>query len=294
MSLSRVDTGTILDMNAAFLRILGFARGDVIGRTSAELDLWTSEDQRASLIAELRAKGRVEAREERMRRKDGSIATVLFSAVPALLSGEPHTITWVLDISARREAEEALRASEARWRSLVEQAPTLVLVADPAGIVRFVNKTVSGRPLESMIGRPIFDFLCPAAYREEARVRTSRGSSRSVTAAPFTHYLERVGGGRVWLDSLLAPVLRDGALDSVIIISDGRDAARRGRGGAAVLGGALAHSRHPDPCRHLAGGPRGHRALRQPLAHGPLTGEEITPAGGSTTSSGRRPRRSPA
>ena len=217
MSLSRVDTGKILDMNDAFLEILRFPRAEVVGRTSGELGLWTSEEQRASLVGELRAKGKVQAREERMRRKDGTIATVLFSAVPAVVGGEPHTITWVLDISARREAEESLRASEARWRSLVEQAPILFIVTDTTGVVRYVNRSVTGRPLEPMIGKPVFDFLAPP-FREDGR-RTFARTVAERAAAPFTHYLERVDGGRVWLDSFLAPVLRDGALVSVMIIS---------------------------------------------------------------------------
>ena len=130
MSLSRVDSGKILDMNAAFLHILGFERDEVVGRTSSELNLWVSEDSRDSLVGELRAKEQVAAREVPMRRKDGKIVTVLFSAVPALVGGEPHTITWVLDVTARREAEEALHRSKDRLQLVFDSTSDLIILYD--------------------------------------------------------------------------------------------------------------------------------------------------------------------
>ncbi|HEY5999362.1 MAG TPA: PAS domain S-box protein, partial [bacterium] len=215
MSLARVDNGKILDMNDAFLRILGFGREEVIGRTSVELNLWVTGTQRDALIGELRATGHLVAREVPMRRRDGAIVTVLFTAVPTVVGGETHTITWVLDISERRRAEEALRESEARWRSLVTQAPATILELDRDGTVLYLNRSLTGRPAAAIIGRDIFDFVGEAAAVGRVKLAEAFATGRTVH---FDFSMPALDGGRLHAESTLAPVVIDGAVHHVIAV----------------------------------------------------------------------------
>ncbi|MBN1205707.1 MAG: PAS domain S-box protein [Myxococcaceae bacterium] len=73
-------------------------------------------------------------------RPDGSFYPVAFTASPLLSEGRPAgTVVEVQDISARKSAEEALRRSEARLRSLFESIPQLVWTAAPNGDTNYVN-----------------------------------------------------------------------------------------------------------------------------------------------------------
>ena len=81
------------------------------------------------------------------------------------------------DITARKQAEEALQAAEARFRALIEQAPVAVgLSRDGLGVYansRFLQMFGLAKP-EDVVGRPATDYLalpCRAASLERARLR---------------------------------------------------------------------------------------------------------------------------
>jgi PAS domain S-box-containing protein len=106
--------GAIIEANDAFLEMLGYSRDDLVaGRlrwtalTPAE---WHAATQRA--IAQIRATGRCDTYEKEYIRKDGS-------RVPALVGGaafedtRSHSISFVLDLSERKHAEEGLQRAHA-------------------------------------------------------------------------------------------------------------------------------------------------------------------------------------
>jgi len=108
--------GRIVDANQAFLDMVGHGREDLVsGRlrwtelTPAE---WRDADEQA--IAELKAVGTLQPREKEYLRKDGSRVPVLVAR--ALFEWKPDEgVSFVIDITDRKRAEERLRASEQRF-----------------------------------------------------------------------------------------------------------------------------------------------------------------------------------
>jgi PAS domain S-box-containing protein len=216
ISISRVRDGLILDMNDEFLRILGFTRDEVVGKTSEEVHLWTAADQRATIVREFREKGAFSPRPIRMRRKDGSVVAVLFSA-SALSSGgrEPITIAWVMDLTDRLRFEERLLASEEKWRTLAENAPVTILTVDRAGRILTFSRSLVGRPAEAVVGESIHDFPVGEGERERSVAFLERVFAEGVPVT-FEIDVRAPGGGRIRMSNVLAPLRTGGEITAAV------------------------------------------------------------------------------
>lgn len=103
MALSDVKSNHFLEVNTAFLERLGYAREELIGRTSAELGLFVYPAQQRHLAEELASLGRVKNAELQVRRKDGKVLNGLFSGGILTSQGSRRFLTVVTDISERKE-----------------------------------------------------------------------------------------------------------------------------------------------------------------------------------------------
>jgi two-component system cell cycle sensor histidine kinase/response regulator CckA len=122
VTISDLD-GNFKEANDAFLRMLGYTRDEMLaGKLNWEvicpLDCLVPDTEDR---AQLRATGFLPLRERAYVHKDGRTIAALVGA--AALAGTTECISYVTDISARKDTEEALRASEAQYRSLFEKAP---------------------------------------------------------------------------------------------------------------------------------------------------------------------------
>ena len=62
-------------------------------------------------------------------------------------------------IIKQKRAERALEASEEKWRSLVENAPDIIMNVDYGGTIRFINRTVPELTPEQVVGSKVYDYI---------------------------------------------------------------------------------------------------------------------------------------
>jgi len=125
-----------------------------------------------------------------------------------------------LDITVRRGAEDALRESETRFRTIVSQAAAGVVHTDLEGRITLVNARfaqIAGRPGESLAGTSVFDRVHP-----DDRARNVEAFRRMVAdGTPFEmekRYL-RPDGSAVWVSSAVTAILdSDGRPNAAIAI----------------------------------------------------------------------------
>jgi len=129
ITLSRLENGVFLEVNGAFEELCGYDREEIIGHTGLELRLREKPEQRQEIIDSVKEKGRVARLEFRLRRKSGELVPVQFSADIIDVHGTPCLLSISRDISARYEVEQALRASENKFKSAFQNSPDAITIS---------------------------------------------------------------------------------------------------------------------------------------------------------------------
>jgi PAS domain S-box-containing protein len=109
ITLATVSEGRYLDVNESFLRITGYQREEVIGRTSLEVKFWERPEDRARLIEMLQEQGSVRDLEIAFRTKSDEQRIALDSADIIEVDGQKCIIAILKDITERKGLEKQLR-----------------------------------------------------------------------------------------------------------------------------------------------------------------------------------------
>jgi two-component system cell cycle sensor histidine kinase/response regulator CckA len=109
ISIATVADGRYLDVNESFLRVTGYRREEVIGRTSLEIGFWNRPEDRANLIETLEKNGSVRDSEISFRTKSGEQRTGLDSAEIIDVAGQKCMFAIFKDITEHKILEKQLR-----------------------------------------------------------------------------------------------------------------------------------------------------------------------------------------
>ncbi len=106
--------GRIVDFNDAYLRLFGYTREELIGRSALGLAMWVDPWQRDQVVELILSGHPVRDFETDVRSRSGEIRTVLGSVEPIAIDGRPHILWQLVDVTDRRQTARAMRRSEER------------------------------------------------------------------------------------------------------------------------------------------------------------------------------------
>lgn len=155
------DTAKIVAANRAACDFYGYDPAEVSGVAATDVSLLDNESLR-HLLRQINAGGSVHF-SSRHRLKDGDIRDMELDAAPITLKSGRSCLFFIgHDVTARREAEEALRRSEGLLRAILDAAVDGIGYKDAEGVYREANQAfcrMVGKPCEEIIGREGGDFF---------------------------------------------------------------------------------------------------------------------------------------
>ncbi len=146
--------GRILDCNEAACAILGYSRSEMLSLLLHDIDVIEDETAAAEHMRLVIDRGH-DRFETRHRRKDGSLVDVEVSAYHVSSAEGRFLFAFSRDVTARKAAQKALQASEARYRAVVDQQTELIARSRQDGTLTFVNEVacrMSGRSAAELVG----------------------------------------------------------------------------------------------------------------------------------------------
>ncbi len=158
-----VDTRLLLETNGAFRQMFGYTAEELRGLRLYDIAAHSREDVDASIGRTLEM-GRRLIGERSYRRKDGTVVEVEVGVSTISYNGHQAICATVRDITARKRAEEALKRSEERFRSLVRYASDIIVVLAADGRILYESPAVErvlGFTVEERMGTNAFDYLHP-------------------------------------------------------------------------------------------------------------------------------------
>ncbi|MGD0817181.1 MAG: PAS domain S-box protein [Methanomassiliicoccales archaeon] len=226
--ISEIDTGMILEVNDAAPRVFGYSREELIGKSALDLGIWFHPGDRADLITLLKERGLVQDYQEHWRRKSGEVFSAEISADIITLERKDVLICVIHDITERVKADEALRGSEARLRTLVQTVPDMIWLKDMDGVYLSCNPMFErffGAKEPDIVGKTDYDFVDKELadfFREHDRKAIEAG--RPSSNEEWVTFKD--DGHRAILETIKTPMYDDrGKLIGVLGI--GRDITER-------------------------------------------------------------------
>ncbi len=175
------DTKRILDSNAKFKELLGYAPEELQGMTMYDLVPHDREsvDHNAHHIV---TKRRHHIGERAYRRKDGSLVDLEVSANLIEYGGRKVICSVARDITERKRAEEALKESEERYRAVLEQSVEAIYLYDAQSKrvleANYAFQRMMGYGKDELLDVQIYDFIDHDKADIDANVRRSLKKGR--------------------------------------------------------------------------------------------------------------------
>ena len=214
------DTRQVIDVNESTLRLYGYTREEFLNLKYADVTAEPEESEKA--IEEILIQKAKIILLRYHRKMDNTVFPVEISASMFYLGARKIICLAIRDITERKRAEEAIRESEKRYRTLFERTASPIVVVDTAGnyitgnnaALKFFQCT-----RDELLSRNILDFIPPNKKQNELEIHKSLWKSGGSVETEYS-----IRGKVKFMEMTITPTILQ---DMKVVLVIGKDITKR-------------------------------------------------------------------
>lgn len=213
--------GNFLDANASALDLLGYSREE-ISRVSFQSLLGPDELGKAKTAVEtiVREGSHSGLIEYHLKRKDGGFVEIETKGTLIVHDGKPSAILGIArDITGRNLAEETLRATETRFRALIQNSSDIIRILDRDGRIVYESPSaerILGYPAGFLIGVNPMEYIHPDDL-ERVKNDFSEVIDSVNPGTPTEFRIRKADGKYIWVDSIGINLMEVSGVNGIVI-----------------------------------------------------------------------------
>lgn len=219
------EPGTLIYVNDAFAKMLGYSKEELLGRSTVSLLAEVDLPKIPVLAKDIKVNRPVNG-EMRLMHKDGYLVDIHFSNVPTMLKGRIVRSAIMQNITERKRVQEDLFQIQERYRTLAEASPDMIYIIGPDDSIQYVNSFAAAYinlPSQEIIGQPRRRFFSSPTNDYQARyIQRVLQEGETVYSEEETEMRDR----SIWMATWLVP-LRDVSGNISGIMGVSRDVTER-------------------------------------------------------------------
>ncbi len=220
--IAELESGLVIDANEAAYRLFEYQRNAVEGNTTVGIGLWPSPEDRRRFVEAILRDGSLRNYEVTLRTSTGKERTCLLSSEIIEIHGRRCVLTIGNDITEQKRADAALRTSEERYRSLVDNAPIGIFVNEGGRFV-YVNqemcRILGASSPEQLLGMSVLDRIAPA-FHNVVKVRIKTLTEQNESVPSLDEQYMRLDGSLVDVAVKAIPTRLDGIPMMQVLVLD--------------------------------------------------------------------------
>jgi PAS domain S-box-containing protein len=216
-----VETLAILAVNEAAIRLHGGSKTDLLTRGLKDVRPADEVARLRQYLAAPASPGEGSPRVWRHRNRDGTIGHALVAWERIVFDGRPSALAMIDDVTESESAEQLMRASEKRFRALIERSWDAIALVGEDRRIRYFSPSVTrilGYGVEEFLDRDLFDLVHPddLAYVNHLFIRILQWPGTTLTAQFRCRHKD---GSWRWLESTTTNLLEDPGVQALVINS---------------------------------------------------------------------------
>ncbi len=196
ITITRANDGKFIEVNDMFITMTGFTREETLNNSSIGLKVWSNIEDRNFVVNELNSGRTVVEKEYEFRRKDNTTFFGSFSAKVIILKGEICILSSIMDITERKQAEEARKQSDRQFEQLIETLPISLGIVTVSGKILYINpkcRELFDAEKNSDNDKALFYWVNPEDRQKWLEEMKEKGSVKN-----FEMHMKNTAGKEIW------------------------------------------------------------------------------------------------